>query len=387
MAIRYKIAVFWLAVCLMLTPLCPTVAAAPSHESAPTVSAEAAILIEPSSGASVWEQNADTRLPMASTTKIMTALTALTLAEPDLPIVTDAAAVGVEGSSVYLSAGETLTLEQLLYALMLESANDAAVAIAIGICGGVDAFADEMNRMAAEMGLTDTHFVNPHGLDDEAHYTTARELAIVTLHAMQNPMFRTIVSTRKTTIPHGGAPTERLLVNHNKLLRIYDACIGVKTGFTKRSGRCLVSAAERDGVELIAVTLNAPDDWNDHVGLMEYGFSRYRRVMLCEEGAIPYQLPIVGGNGKQSVTLSNRDALAVTLPQTVTTVSCVIEAPRLAFAPIKNGEMQGRVIFLADRDGDGVCEIVAESPMIACESAERPHRRGFWAWLCSLFKR
>ena len=170
----------------------------------------------------------------------------------------------MEGSSVYLAQDEVLTLKELLYALLLESANDAAVAIAMAVDGSVDAFADRMNRYAAQLGLKDTHFVNPHGLDDDAHYTTARELALITRAALENPDFREIVSTQKTVIPLRGSEGVRLLLNHNRLLREYDGCIGVKTGFTKKTGRCLVSAAERDGVMLIAVTLGAPDDWNDH---------------------------------------------------------------------------------------------------------------------------
>ena len=356
----------------------------------PSVSAESAVLIEVSSGDLVFAKNCDLRLPMASTTKIMTALTALSIASPTDLIVTDTAAVGVEGSSIYLCAGETLTLEQMLYAVMLESANDAATAIAIALCGSEAAFADEMNRIAADIGLTDTHFVNPHGLDDEAHYTTARELAKITQRAMQNELFRTIVSTRKSTIPHPDDEAERLLINHNKLLRIYEDCIGVKTGFTKRSGRCLVSAAERDGVELIAVTLNAPNDWDDHIAMLDYGFSRYRSILLCEVGAIPYNLPIVGGtedSDTQTVTISSRDSLRVTLPITASEVSYVVEAPRFAYAPVVSGETLGRVLFLCDKDGDGVRELIAESPMIACSSAKAPQKRGFWAWLCALFGR
>ena len=354
MATWKKAILLALSICVMLTPL-PLFAAALSEEySPPTLSAEAAILIELSGGDVVLEKNADARLPMASTTKIMTALTALSLATPDTTIVTDAAAVGVEGSSIYLCIGEELTLEQLLYALMLESANDAAAAIAIGLCGSIETFAAEMNRMAAEMGLLDTHFVNPHGLDDEEHYTTARELAIITMRAMEYELFRAIVSTRRATIPHAREDADRLLVNHNKMLRIFDGCIGVKNGFTKRSGRCLVSAAERDGVEMVAVTLNAPNDWDDHTDMLEYGFSRYHRVNLCEAGAVPYQLPIVGSATTQTVCISNRDALAVTLPNAVSAVSCVIEAPRFAYAPVQAGEIVGRVVFLCDRNGDGI---------------------------------
>ena len=214
----------------------------------PSVSAEAAILIEADSGEIIYSKNENTRMPMASTTKIATALTALTIAEASTSITIPNEAVGVEGSSIYLVEGESLTLEQLLYALLLESANDVAVAIAVGLSGSVGAFADQMNFVVHELALKNTHFVNPHGLDDEEHYTTAYELACLAQYALQNTLIRTIVGTRKHTIPHPGDVGARLLINHNKLLRLYDGCIGVKTGFTKRSGRCLVSAAERDGV-------------------------------------------------------------------------------------------------------------------------------------------
>ncbi len=352
----------------------------------PTVSAQAAVLMEVQSGALAFSHNADLRLPMASTKKIMTALTALSLAKPANCITVDERAVGVEGSSVYLVAGEVLTLEQLLYALLLESANDAAVAIAIGVCGSVDAFADEMNRIAADLGLVDTHFTNPHGLDDEAHYTTARELAILTREALQNELFAAIVSTRKTTIPHpDGEVGARLLVNHNKLLRLYGDCIGVKTGFTKRSGRCLVSAAERDGVRLIAVTLNAPDDWDDHSAMLDYGFSCYRAVLLYGKGA--YQMPfsVVGGSDGY-VTLCNAEELRVTLPVGQGELPITIEGARFAYAPVAEGEALGRMVLRCDRDGDGSFEVVGESPLIAAYAVERAvKKQSFWQWLKSLF--
>ena len=206
-------------------------------QSPPTLSAQSALLLEAENGGVVYEKNAHTRLPMASTTKIMTALVALELASPNTVILTDGRAVGTEGSSIYLCEGEELTLEELLYALMLESANDAAVAIAIGVCGSEEAFVDEMNRRAASLGLSNTHFANPHGLDAETHYTTAYELAVIARAALQNPLLKTIVSTRKTTIPHQNTDGVRLLINHNKMLRLYDGCIGVKTGYTQKSGR------------------------------------------------------------------------------------------------------------------------------------------------------
>ena len=255
---------------LLLTALlfgCLPVSAEPVSGT-PTVSSQSAVLMDARYGLVLFEKDADRRLPMASTTKIMTALTALANAAPETVIRTAPEAVGVEGSSVYLSEGEELTLEQLLYALLLQSANDAAAAIAVGVGGSIAEFADLMNAQAQRLGLTDTHFANPHGLDADGHYTTARELAVITREALSHPLIRKIVGTRRATIPQGENPDARLLVNHHRLLRTYPDAIGVKTGFTKKSGRCLVSAAERDGVTLIAVTLNAPDDWRDHTAML-----------------------------------------------------------------------------------------------------------------------
>ncbi|MBQ8416614.1 MAG: D-alanyl-D-alanine carboxypeptidase [Clostridia bacterium] len=351
----------------------------------PSVSAQSAVLIEAESGSVIWEKQKDKRLPMASTTKIMTALVALSLASPDTVIVTDPGAVGVEGSSVYLFEGETLTLEQLLYALLLESANDAAAAIAIGLSGSIEAFADEMNQKAWELGLRDTHFTNPHGLDHEEHYTTARDLALITRALLQNELLSTIVSTRKTTIPHQGTEGVRLLVNHNKMMRIYQDCICVKTGFTKRSGRCLVSAAQRDGLTLIAVTLNAPDDWDDHTEMLDYGFEQYHSVSLCVENQLLCPLSLVGGKDAY-VMLSNPDALTVSLPRDSTQIQTVIECRRFEFAPVATEEILGRAVFLCDTNNDGALETVGAVPLIALYTVEKyPVKQGFWQWLMGLF--
>ena len=351
----------------------------------PVISAQSAILLEAESGDAVYEKRCDTPLPMASTTKIMTALTALTLADPEQIITVDASAVGIEGSSIYLEEGEQLTLQQLLYALLLESANDAAVAIAIGTAGNVDAFAERMNKIAADMGLVNTHFTNPHGLDDENHYTTARELAMIARALLESPLLRTVVSTRKTTIPHPTEGNVRLLINHNKLLRMYEGCIGLKTGFTKRSGRCLVSAAERDGVTLIAVTINAPDDWQDHIGLFDYGFSKFESVLLCEENQYLHPLPLVNGTDAY-VMVSNAQALSVTLPVGHGNIQSTVELPRFEYAAIGNGAQVGKAVFRCDTDGDGKTEIIGEAPLTACYTVEkRTPKRSFWQWLKDLF--
>ena len=349
----------------------------------PSVSAESALLMEAESGEVIFARSADFPMPMASTTKIMTALAALSLASPDTVIRVDARAVGVEGSSVYLIENEELTLEQLLYALLLQSANDAAAAIAIGLCGSIEAFADHMNRIGVELGLRQTHFENPHGLDSENHFTTAYELALIARAALQVPLLKTICSTKKATIPHPAADQSRILVNHNKLLRTYDGCIGVKTGFTKRSGRCLVSAAERDGVVLIAVTLNAPNDWQDHTAMLDYGFSQYCSLMLCEAEAILLSCPVVGGE-ESCVTVRNTDALRVTLPIGHGKVTKTVELPPFEYAPIAEGTVLGRVVFRCDTDGDGTQEVVGIADLVAVDAVAKVPRRGFWAWLKGL---
>lgn len=386
MARLRSVIVLMLTVILLVSALSVSVFAEPSDPpSPPSVSAQSAVLIEAESGTVICSKSKDEKLPMASTTKIMTALVALELAPPDRVIKVDAKAVGVEGSSVYLIEGEELTLEQLLYALLLESANDAATAIAIGLSGSVEAFAQEMNRKAQALGLSSTHFENPHGLDGEEHYTTAYELAVIARAALQNDLLRTIVSTRKTTIPHAGEADTRLLVNHNKLLRLYDGCIGVKTGFTKKSGRCLVSAAERDGVTLIAVTLNAPDDWNDHTALFDYGFTQYESVSLCEKEEFTLSLSLVGGTSDHAM-LCNQEALRVTLPASHGEITHTVEAAHFEYAPISAGEILGKVVFRCDTDGDGTQEIIGEVALVSCDTVERyAVKKGFWAWLKALF--
>jgi len=216
-------------------------------------SAVSAIVIETSGNSVIYQKNAYKKMPMASTTKIMTALCAIEAGNIDRTVTVNPNAVGIEGSSIYLQKGEKLTLRDLLYGLMLNSGNDAAVAIAYEVSGGIDEFALLMNKTAQKIGCKNTHFENPSGLDGKEHYTTAYDLAIITSYAMKIPAFADIVSTYRKSIPNGDKTYERQLKNHNKLLNMYDGCTGVKTGYTKKCGRCLVSSAKRDGVELVAV--------------------------------------------------------------------------------------------------------------------------------------
>ena len=331
------------------------------------VSAQAAILIEMSTGDTIYEKNADVRLPMASTTKIMTAVTALEHGDISKTVAVNPSACGVEGSSIYLTAEEKLTLEELLYAVMLESANDAAAAVAYEISGSIDDFAALMNETAEKIGLCNTHFTNPHGLDDEEHYTTAYDLAKLTAYAMGNPMFRKIVSTQKKTIPLNGDEGTRVLINHNKLLRLSDDVTGVKTGFTKRSGRCLVSAAERDGVSVIAVTLNAPDDWNDHLAMHELGFSEYSSVILADIGGVEIKIPCaLSPDG--FITASNKDSLTACL-RSGADFDCVIEADRLLIPPVHEGDVVGRAVYYAGEQYLGEVLLYSANTVVQTEDS------------------
>lgn len=240
------------------------------------VSAAAAVLMDADSGRLLYEKNGEKRMLIASTTKLMTALVALEQGGLQQEITVTGGHMA-EGSSMYLRPGEKLTLETLLYGLLLCSGNDAALAVT-ECMGGVAPFVARMNEKAAELGMENTHFANPNGLDDEEHYSTAEDMAKLAAAAMDDPVLRRVASTRTARI--GG----RTLTNHNKLLSRVEGCVGLKTGYTRAAGRTLVSCAERDGVRLVAVTLQAGDDWNDHASLYEQGFRVLRPVKAVERG-------------------------------------------------------------------------------------------------------
>ena len=252
----------------------------------PQVSAACAALIDGRTGQTLYEKDADRRALIASTTKIMTGLLVCEAGETDRRVTVPSLAVGLEGSSMYLKRGETLTRQDLLYGMMLHSGNDAALTLAISVSGSEQAFVRQMNLRAQALGLRQTHFANPHGLDSGENYSSARDLAALTQAALQNQQFRTVVGTK--TIACAG----RTLTNHNKLLWRYDGCIGVKTGYTRHAGRILVSAAERGESQLIAVTLADPDDWRDHAALLDYGFA----VLAAQTPVYPQNRRIVWKN-------------------------------------------------------------------------------------------
>ena len=234
----------------------------------PAVSAESSILMDGSTGEVLFEKRADQQMRIASTTKIMSALVALEHAGPQ-DIITVKDIHMTEGSSMYLHPGERVTVEELLYGLLLSSGNDAALALADGCCGSLAQFVNEMNEKARSIGMNHTSFANPSGLDDENHYSTARDMAKLACYALHNPTLVRIASTRDAVAGN------RNMHNHNRLLSSVDGCFGLKTGYTKAAGRTLVSCAVRAGRPLVAVTLNDSDDWRDHSALYHYGFALF----------------------------------------------------------------------------------------------------------------
>lgn len=344
-------------------------------------SARAAVLMDATDGERriLWESGARQRMGMASTTKIMTALVAIEAMPLSTPVTVTEESVGVEGSSVYLAKGETLSLYQLLTCVLLESANDAATAVAVAVGGSVANFAQMMNQKAESLGLLNTHFSNPHGLDDEEHYTTAEDLALITAEALDNDVFRSIVSTYRATVP--SPKGERLLINHNRLLRSYEGCIGVKTGFTKSSGRCLVSAAERDGIRLIAVTLDDGADWVDHTAMLDAGFSALCSLELSRGGEIvasgendspgALYVDVIGGEQSRVMCRVSDDLRAI-LPKDHGAVTCRVEMELSLPAPIYRGDKTGKVTWYCD----GV--VIGSSDIICAFCAAKTPKKNFF---------
>ena len=265
------------------------------------ISAEKAILVDAATGRVLYEKDADRRSLIASTTKIMTGLIVCEQCNVLDRMRIPREAVGIEGSSMYLKEGEVLTVQELLYGMLLHSGNDAAVALAIYCGGTVEGFAQLMNDKARLLGLKNTHFENPNGLDSPDHYSTAQDLAVLAAYAMENPIFARTVSTKTVTVG------SRSLRNHNKLLWQVEGADGVKTGYTRAAGRILVSSAVRQGRRLIAVTINDGDDWRDHAALLEQGFSGYRIRQLLRKGDCLGTVEVAGGQGGIAELMAGED--------------------------------------------------------------------------------
>ena len=331
------------------------------------VSAQKAILVDANTCRVLYEKDADSRSLIASTTKIMTALVVCEHCNVLDRMKIPKEAVGIEGSSMYLQEGEVLSIQELLYGLMLRSGNDAAVALAIYCGGTVEGFAAMMNDKARQLGLDGTHFENPHGLDSPNHYSTARDLALLTAYAMKNPVFSQTVSSKSVRVGN------RTMQNHNKLLWRVEGADGVKTGYTKAAGRILVSSATRDGRRLICVTINDGNDWQDHTTLLENGFSRYRVQQVIQKGQCLGYATVFSGNEETVPLLAAED---FSFPfDTSEQPQVILSGPGFAYAPVIKGKTAGYAYVCIGDTPVGQVKLIYGQTVERTVQAKKP---SFW---------
>ncbi|MCL4425226.1 MAG: D-alanyl-D-alanine carboxypeptidase [Firmicutes bacterium] len=329
-------------------------------------------------GQVLYTKNPDTRLYPASTTKILTALLAIEMGHLDDVVTVSRRAAQIDGSRIYLEEGEKETLRDLLYALMLRSANDAAIAIAEHLAGSVDSFAQLMNQRAGELGTANSHFTNPHGLHDENHYTTARDLGLIAAQALRNPTFAQIVSTQSYVIPWPVKNSTRELFNENRLLRSYEGATGVKTGYTPEAQQCLVASARRDGHQLVAVILGSDrlNLWRDPVRLLDYGFSAFTWQTLTEGGATVARAPVKYGD---EVPLLLSQTLVRAYPREEPgVITRQLELTPL-MAPVQAGQAAGVMKIYRDN------KEVAAIPLLTATSSARKFYTYWWFWPIALY--
>ena len=333
---------------------------------AQAISAKKAVLMDADTGRFLYEKDAHSRSLIASTTKIMTALIICEQCNVLDRMKIPAEAVGIEGSSMYLREGEVLTLQELLYGLMLCSGNDAATALAIYCGGTVEGFVQLMNDKAFRLGLQGTHFENPHGLDSPNHYSTARDLAVLAAYAMKNPVFYQTVSTKSVRFG------SRSLQNHNKLLWRVDGADGVKTGFTKAAGRILVSSATRQGRRLICVTINDGNDWQDHSSLLEEGFSRYTPNQIVQQGECIGTVSVLGGESERVQLLAGEDFTYPLAAEEKPEI--LLPGPGFVYAPVVQGQDAGVGYVCLDGKVVGKVSLVYGQTV----EYEKTPKRSFW---------
>ncbi len=344
----------------------------------PKITARSAVLLDRATGRILFGKNAHEQLPMASTTKVMTAVLALESGKLHQTVKVSEYAASVGGSGVDLEPGEEKTLEELVYALILRSGNDAATAIAEHLAGSVEKFAEKMTRRARELGATRTNFKNPHGLHHEDHYTTAYDLAVITAHACSLPKFREICATPEIKISWPGRPYHRLLRNQNRLLTMYKGADGVKTGWTTPAGRCFVGSVTREGWQLVSVVLNAPQMWEDTIELFDFGYTHYRWHTVLAAGQPVLTAEVSNGKASRVPLVAGRD---VGLPLKENEA----EVLRFEFAvneplpaPLEKGREAGKVhIYFGE-------QLVESAPLLIGEAVES---RGVGRLILDFFRR
>lgn len=340
------------------------------------VSAGGVMLMDARTHKVLYAKTAHEKLPMASTTKIMTAILAIEAGNLDALVTVPQEAYGVEGSSMYLRLGEQISMRDLLYGLMLVSGNDAAVAIAVHVGGSVEGFAALMNAKAASLGAHNTHFVTPNGLPDPDHYTTAYDLALIACYAMQNETFREIVGTTYYQTTTG--EIARTVKNKNKILWEYEGGNGVKTGYTMAAGKCLVFAAEREGMQLVGVVLNCPDMFPSAKRLLDYGFETYQQETLVAADERIARVRVTGGKKNTLEVASKNDIIILVKNGDSTTVRTVVNLAGPVEAPVEKGDVLGTLEVWEDG------RVLAETELVAAETVESS---AYLDYLERLFKR
>ena len=348
----------------------------PPGDALPNVTARSAIVIEASTGHVIYSRNADQRMFPASTTKMMTLIMALESGRLDEIVTVGPNADGAEGSTLWLNAGEKIPLRELLYGMIMVSGNDASIAIAEHLGGDVPNFTAQMTRRAKELGTKDTQFVNPHGLPSDNHYTTAHDLAILAAHGYKLPEFEEIVTAKEKS--YGWIHDfPKIIRSENQMLWLYRGGNGIKTGYTDKAGRCLVSAAKRDGIQIIAVVLDSEYMWNDSILLLDYGFNNVKFEKLVKAGEVVKNIPVMSGR-KKSVQVQTTSEIVMPIFGNDEPYEIVYDLPKILNAPVTDGQKVGRVkIMYGDKEA-------ASSDIIATSEVER---KSFFRWFIERIKR
>ena len=330
------------------------------------ISAKSAVIICADTGEVVYSKNMNERLSMASTTKIMTAILALEYGAVDKMQKVTTDMISVEGSSIGLLDGDQISLKTLVKGMLLESGNDAANATAHIVGGSIPQFVTMMSNKAIEIGMNSTSFETPSGLDGESHYSTAFDMALLGAYAIKNPEFRSICEDESDVVYYGNPPYRRVFSNHNKLLDLYDGVFGIKTGFTKKSGRCLVSAVQKDGKTLVAVTLNAPDDWNDHIKMYDYSFEKVHSYQLTDN-LDSIKLKVVGGE-KDVVRVESLSCIEYTTMAEQLNFISKIYIEQFEYAPVYKGDIVGKIEFYSKEKKIGEIPICSKETVLVKNS-------------------
>lgn len=351
-----------------------------ADRSRPEITAKSAIVIEASTGKILFEKNAEERRYPASTTKIMTLIVALEHGNLDDIVTASANATSTEGSSLGLTQGEQLKMLDMLYGIMLISGNDATVAVAEHISGSVQKFAKLMTEKAHAIGASDTSFTNSSGLPDPNHYTTAHDLARITAYGYRNPLFEQIVNTKTKNIPWPGKDHDRELYNENRMLWLFDGANGVKTGYTDDAGRCLVSAAKRDGIQLIAVVLDSERMWDDSIALLDYGFKQVSPQIVYNKGDILKTVRVVNGKAGAVMLKINANLVEPVFSDDNDDFRTEVDAPSSIQAPIVAGQKIG-VVKLKYKNTE-----IATADLVAGETVESKSFFGYlWGSVWNFF--